>query len=70
MVFGSAMCVSRGIGGRSVVLEGPESCSWKRPLLCPDLDYLKAGREWGGPLHATGTGLSGARKFSNLSRKE
>lgn len=51
------------------MLEGPESCSWKRPLLCPGLDYLKAGKEWGGPLHATGTGLSGARKSRHLSRR-
>lgn len=64
MGFGSGMCVSHGIVGRSVVLEGPESCSWKRPLLGPGLDYLKAGREWGGP------GLSGARKSRHLSGKE
>lgn len=56
--------MSHRIVGRSVVLEEPESRSWKRPLLGSGLDYLKAGREWGGP------GLSGARKSRHLSGKE
>lgn len=36
--------VSHDIVGRSVVLEGPGPCSWKRPLRCPGLGYHKAER--------------------------